>query len=254
VKHVQSDAETLYAQIEPWVVLAASTLITACYTRNFSTIQLLKVPIRAAGTIKDSIGTIDLPHWFPAGEGVLEVAGGAIYAKLKELPLPMGSQKIGENGIRLQFDAKRVPLPAGALSFTLTYFPWFRFLSEPIGFDAVDRVAAHIAGCFRFMFAQHGISAAIEGDGDRRVVRSDAGLAVEIAGMSALKSLALTDGDKRTAFDLVAHEIAIDRRMFPAAYEAGAQMLKSADRLVNVDARTTDTHLHLGLVKGVANV
>jgi len=250
----QGDVGDLYSRLEPWIVLAAGTLITACYTRNFSSIQLLKSPIRYGGTISGGVAMIDLPSWFPVQEAVLDAAGGTIYAKVKELALPTNTQKVGDQAVRVQIDLRQVPLPAGDQAFSLTYFPWFRFLSEPIGFDVVGRVAEYVGGCFRFMFAQNGIPATIGGQGDHRAVNSDAGSIIDVIGMRSLSSITLSDGAKRSSIDLEAKEIDIDRAMFPAAYEAGQRMLGTPDRLVNVDARLTETHLHLSEAKGAANV
>lgn len=250
----KNDIGDLCARLEPWIVLAAGTLISACYARNFSTIELLKTPIRVGGTTADGIAAIDLPRWFPIQEAVLDVADGAIHAKVKELALPVGSQKLNEQAMRVQIDLRRAPLPPGPRAFTLTYSPWFRFLAEPISYDIVGRTADYIAGVFRFLFVRHGIGAEVSGNGDSRTVRSAAGLEIEVAGMASLRGIALTQGSRRTSLDLTEREINIDRAMFPAAYTAGAEMLKTSDRLANLDAALTDTHLRLSEMKGAGHV
>lgn len=254
MSRIHTDTTDLCARLEPWIVLAAGNLISACYARNFSTIELLKTPIRVGGTTADGIAAIDLPRWFPVQEAVLDVAGGAIHAKVKELALPVGNQKLNEQTMRVQIDLRRAPLPPGPRPFTLTYSPWFRFLAEPISYDIAGRAAAYIAGAFRFLFVRSGIAAEVSGEGDSRIVRSAAGLDVEVAGMASLRSVALGQGARRTMIDLAAREISIDRAMFPAAYAAGAEMLKSSDRLANVDATLTDTHLRLAEAKGAGHV
>lgn len=248
------DAGALYSRLEPWVVLAAGMLITAGFTRNFSVLQLLREPIQHRGTIVDGVAVLDLPSWFPVPESVLDVAGGAIYARIKDLSLPTDTRKTRDQAVRLQIDLRRVPLPAGAHACSLTYFPWFRFLSEPVGFDAVDRVADYVAGCFRFMLVRAGLPAIVEGEGDRRSVRCGTGLAVDVSGMRTLQSVVLSDGEARTSFDFPHRAIEIDRRMFPAAHEAGVQMLRTDDRLTNVAATMTDTRLRFAVTKEPAHV
>jgi hypothetical protein len=246
----EGDAERLCRSIEPWAVLATGVLITSCCTQNFSVLQLVRAPVRYAGTVAGGVATLDLPSWFPAQEAVLEVAGGALYAKLRELPLATRPQKTGAQAIRLEIDLGRTPLPPGPQAFSLTYFPWFRFLSEPLNFDAMGRVAAYVADCFRFLLVRNGIDASIEGEGDHRHVRTPGGFEIAIAGMRALRSVALSHGPLRSLFDLEAKRIEIDRGMFPAAYEAGQKLSGTSDRLANLDLAIDGERLHLAAAGG----
>jgi hypothetical protein len=241
-------------QIEPWIVLAVGVLITSCCTRNFAVIELLKAPIRHAGPLNGSVGAVDLPSWFPLQDAVLEAAGGVIQGKLGELPISAHKQEAGPQTVRLQIDLGQVSLPAISTGLSLTYFPWFRFLSEPLNFDAIGRVAEYVAGSFRFLLERNGTVASVEGDGDSRRVRTAAGLEIEVTGMAALRSVTLASGPMRTSIDLNTRRIEIDHRMFPAAYEAGAELLKTPDRLINVDATIDESHLYLAAAGGGANV
>ncbi|MGH6891760.1 MAG: hypothetical protein ACREEP_05840, partial [Dongiaceae bacterium] len=144
--------------------------------------------------------------------------------------------------------------PNETQAFALTYFPWFRFLSEPVAFDAVDRVAEYVACCFQFLLARNGFPAVIERDGDRRHVLTEAGVAIEAVGMQALKSIVLSHDAKRTAIDIEAKQIQVDRSMFPSVYQAGREMLETPDRLLNVDVRKSETHLILTEAKGAEHV
>lgn len=244
---IQSEGETerLCRSVEPWAVLAAGVLITACCRQNFSLLQLLRAPVRYAGTASGGLAALDLPGWFPVQEAVLEVGDGALYAKLRELPLATRTQKTAAQTLRLEIDLGRAPLPTGPQAFSLTYFPWFRFLSEPLNFDAVDRVAAYVADCFRFLLARNGIAASVDGEGDERHVRTPSGFDIAVAGMSALRSVSLSQGSLRSLFDLEARRIEIDRGMFPAAYDAGQKLSATSDRLANLDLAIDGDRLHL---------
>ena len=246
----EGDTERLCRSIEPWAVLATGVLITSCCTQNFSVLQLLRAPVRYAGTVVGGMAALDLPSWFPAQEAVLEVAGGALHAKLRELPLATRPQKTGAQALRFEIDLGRAPLPAGPQAFSLTYFPWFRFVSEPLNFDAVDRVAAYIADCFRFLLVRNGIAASVEGEGDHRHVRTPGGFDIAIAGMRALRSVTLSHGSLRSLFDLEAKRIEIDRGMFPAAYEAGQKLAGTSDRLANLDLAIDGDRLQLAAAGG----
>ncbi|MGH6893472.1 MAG: hypothetical protein ACREEP_14570, partial [Dongiaceae bacterium] len=89
---VQTEADRIYELTEPWIVLAVGVFITACCTQNFSAIQLLKAPVRFEGKINNGVATIDLPNWFPAQEPIFEFNAGAIYSKLKDLPLAVSTR------------------------------------------------------------------------------------------------------------------------------------------------------------------
>ncbi|HNB27657.1 MAG TPA: hypothetical protein PLR41_11895 [Alphaproteobacteria bacterium] len=250
----RSGAERIYALAEPWSVLAIGNFITACCKRNFTALQLLRSPIRCVGRLEGGLATIDVPNWFPVQDAILEVAGGAVYSKLRDLPLNPKAQRISDQAQRIQLDLIRAAVPVASQPVALTYFPWFRFLAEPVGFDAAGRVAAYIAGCFRYLLIRDGLGAEVTQDGDGCRIATEDGLVIDIQGMQALKSLALTQGARASSFDLEASRIQIDRRMFPAAYEAGAEMLKTPDRLANVEMTASGDHLILVPGKGAAHV
>lgn len=235
-------------------MLAAGNLISACYARNFAMVELLRTPIHVTGLVKDGIITADLPAWFPLPEAVLDVANGAIHTKVKELALPTGKQKINDQSTRHQIDLRKAPLPPGAQPCALTYSPWFRFLSEPVNYNIVNRVADYIADAVRFLFVSNGIVAEVSAAGEGRSVRSAAGLTVEIVGMTSLDRLAITRGQQRTELDLAAKSILIERDMFPAAHEAGRAMLETGDKLVGIEATLTGTQLRLAARPEAAHV
>jgi len=250
----RSGAEKVYALAEPWSVLAIGNFITACCTRNFTALQLLRSPIRCVGRLEGGLATIDVPNWFPLQDAILEVAGGAVYSKLRDLPVNPKAQKISDQAQRIQLDLIRAAVPVAAQPVALTYFPWFRFLAEPVGFDAPGRVAAYIAGCFRYLLVRNDLAAEVTQDGDGCRVATNDGLVIDIEGMQALKRLSLAQGALESSFDLEASRIQIDRRMFPAAFEAGAEMLKTPDRLANVEMNVSGDHLILVPGKAAAHV
>lgn len=247
-------ADTVYSLIEPWVVLAVGNFITACCTRNFTAIQLLRAPIRFSGRIESGIATIDVPNWFPLQDSVLDAADGAIYSKVKDLPLKPGGQKISDQALRIQLDLIRAALPPGATTASLTYFPWFRFLAEPVGYDAIGRVAAYVGRCLRYLLIRSDIAVSLEMQDDICRLTAGSGMVIDVAGMQALRRLSLVAGDRETIFDIEANRIQIDRRMFPAAYEAGAAAIKAGDSLASIDMAATGEHLTLALKKDSSHV
>jgi len=248
------DADRVCKLLEHWVVLAVAVFITGCARRNFSVLQLLREPIRLSGTIQGNVGVAEVPTWFPVQESVIEVGGGALYGKLRDLPLPARTDGANQQMVRLQIDFSRISLSPSPTSFILTYFPWFRFLSEPLNFDAVGRAADYVADCARFLLARNGTAAAVETDGETRRVRAAGGLEIAITGTPALRSLALSHGPARTLFDLEAKRIEVARRMFPAAYAAGQELLNTPDRPLHVDMASDGERLTLTAVESDAHV
>ena len=248
------EADRFYEDIEHWVVLGVAVFTTCCFSGNFSILELLKAPVRGTGKVSGGTAVLEVPKWFPAQDAVLDAGGGAIYSKLRDLPVATRKEEAGPQTVRLHIDLSAAALPAGADAVSLTYFPWFRFVSEPINFDAVGRVADYIANCFRFLLVRQGISATVEGSGETRQVRAAGGLDIEIVGTQALRSIALTHGPMRTMFDLAARTIEIDGRMFPAAFAAGQELLKTADRIAKADIAIDGSHLRLSVAGSGAHV
>jgi hypothetical protein len=238
-------AADLYELSTPYVVLATGVLITACCTRNFAPIDLLKAPSFVTGTTDGRVAAALVPKWFPLDEAIFEAAGGAIYTKVKDFPLARNTQPSGDNATQAAFDVSSVALPAHVRTFTLCYFPWFRFLTEPINFDAVGKVALYIAGCFRFLLTREGFAASLTTHGDVCKVLTDTGVEIECHGMQSLRKLVVTHGEAQSSFDLDARQIRVDRRMFPDVFAAGHDMLKTEDRLINMDVTETEHHLIL---------
>lgn len=244
----QTDSDRLFAVAEPWVILAASSLITACYRQSFATLDLLRGPVRCSGQVQGQVATIDVPAWFPAQEAVFDLGGGALYAKLKDLPLPSRTQKVGE-GTRIEFDVRSIAVPPQA-TVTLTYFPWYRFLAEPVHFDAMERAAEYVAACFQFLFRRNEVGAAIAQDAELWRVTSDAGIVIDVHGLRSIQKIVIAKDTQLTTFDLKQRRMTIDRRMFPSACTAGDEMLKTADRPRHMTIEADATHLILAAAKG----
>lgn len=244
----QIDSDRLFAAAEPWVILAVSSLITACYRQNFATIDLLRGPVRCAGQVQGKVATIDVPSWFPAQDAVFELGAGVLYAKLKDLPLSTRTQPVGEV-TRLQFDLQSIALPPQA-TVTLTYFPWFRFLAESVHFDAMERAAEYVAASFQFLLRRGGVGATLSQDADLWRVTSAAGIVIEVHGLRAIQKIVIAKDALHTTFDLKQRRIAIDRHMFPSACAAGDEMLKTTDRPRHMSIEADATHLVLAAAKG----
>ena len=224
----------IYRLMEPWAVLAAGALITSCASKNFSALDLLRAPVQIQGRIDGKAAVTAVPKWFPIDESYFESQAGLIYSRVKDLAVPRRTQVVGE-AVQVGFDVSKVALPPDIGSFTLTYFPWFRFMSEPISFDAAGKVASYIANCLHFLLRSKGFSAMLQSAGDLFSVVTDHGITLEISGMAALNRLSVVGDGVISTFDLAGRRIELAEDMFPAAFEAGRAMLQTPDRLLNIE-------------------
>jgi hypothetical protein len=235
-----SDISGVYDALAPWAVLATSVLTTCCSMNQFFTIDVLAMPQHFSGTIKQHgvqrLALIGVPKWFPILEGVIATAGGELYCKVKEITADAKADP-QNNLTAVQFDLTQMPLAPDTASFTLSYSPWFRFVTEPVGFDVAGRVALYVAECFRFLFARTGVAASLTPVPDGCDLVTPMGLHIELRGMNALSQIRLVDGDADSTFDLPGRRIEIDRRMFPAIHQAASAMLETDDRLLNMTVR-----------------
>lgn len=230
--------------MEPWAVLATGAFITSCAGNNFSAIDLLRAPVQIRGTIDGRTARVAAPKWFPIEESFFESQAGLIYSRVKDLAAPHRAQSAGDV-VQVGFDLSKVNLPPEIQAFTLTYFPWFRFLSEPISFDAVGRVAYHIANCLQFLLRSKGFAAVLQSSDDDCLVSTDGGVVLAITGMSTLSQLRIVSETSASSFDLAGRRIELAEDMFPAAYAAGRAMLETQDRLLNITAGIEQNRLIL---------
>ncbi len=234
---------------ESWALLALGSLITSSATRNLAVIELLMRPVQIAGVIGESngktVGQATVPSWFPTADAILQTNGGEICTKLKEVAVVQQLQPAQENTQLLLMDLGVLSLPASTRAFTLTYSPWFRFMAEPLSFSIVGRMAAYVAEIFRFALVRDGIEASILTQPDACIVSTPDGTRIEVTGMTALARVRLVAGDAESTFNLTEFGIEIDERMFPACYAAGCDLLKSGDKLINVDVTQVGHRLKL---------
>jgi len=247
--HFGAPLPALYNAMESWVVLAAGTFITACYTRNFLPLDLLRAPLVFYGAIQTRNGAriahAVVPKWLPINEVIFEIEGGSVLTRVKDFPLGKQSQANDDATVRFLLDVTKASVPEHINTCSLTYFPWFRFLTEPVGFNATGRVSAYVSDAFRFLLAQRGQAAHVSMKGDVCTLTTDISLQIDVAGMSDLRSICIGTSDARSLFDLAGRKIVIDRRMFPAAFRAGCDVLDTGDRLINMHVVRADETVSL---------
>ncbi|WP_374377221.1 hypothetical protein [Dongia sp.] len=225
----KSTADCL-ADCEPWIVLAVGVFITCCRTGNFSPLDVARQPAVLKGQMNQGIAKIGAPSWFPVVDSILQTEDGGAYCRVGDLAAPRSIVPADANVQHVTLDLRA--MTAASCSFSLVYFPWFRFLAEPVNFDAAGRVASFIADCFLFLLKKQGFSAVLAQDGDScRIAFGELG--ITLVGQMLLDQLMLKWGEAETMFDAAGRSIRIDARMFPSAYQAAAQIVSEGDQLDN---------------------
>lgn len=225
------DMNDVLARCESWVVMATGVFITCCRTGNFSPVDLARQPVLAEGRIKQGIAETIVPKWFPLQDAIFQSGDGTLYCRVGDLPVKKNAQSLDANNIRATLDLR--PLPSTHDTFSLIYFPWFRFLAEPVNFDAVGKVAAYISDCLLFLMKKQGMSTTRTLAGNSCHLVTTDGFEVTVTGQERLSRLSLIWQKAETIFDLERRSIQIDQRMFPAAYQAARQVVTEGDKLDN---------------------
>ncbi|NJK42492.1 MAG: hypothetical protein HC937_01805 [Aquincola sp.] len=89
-----TDRELLDA-IEPYVFLAASTLVTSAYQRSHAAFALLSRPKVYSATAIQGHVDFEVPDWLPIEEALLGSAEGGLHSVVKHLALPRASALAG---------------------------------------------------------------------------------------------------------------------------------------------------------------
>lgn len=244
-------AADLCERLSHWAVLAAGVLIGSAASGNPVAIQLLRQPVVRQGTVTGTTASVTIPPWFPLEHAVFATEHGELYARVQDLYVPRRASP-SAGGLECVFDLREVGERLRSRTFTLTYFPWFRFLAEPVGFDAQDSVADYVAECIRFLVVREGVPAEVEPSHDSALVRCGNGLAVEVEGMEALARITVRASGATSSLDFDPVGMAVDRRMFPGVFAMGREMLATPDRLARVDLAIEGDRLLLRLADGGA--
>ena len=234
--------------------MAVAVFITASRSRNFSITELARAPVVVTGNIDGAIGQIVLPSWFPVQDALCRTGDDGIYCRMADLPVAREVKRIDQNNSRLLLDFRPVSRHPLSTTFSLTYFPWFRFLSEPINFDAVGKVAAYVGDCFSFLLKKCGFEATLSRTSDTCTLRSAIGIEIQLTGMNALSQISIVSGDNVTCFDFAKKLVVVNEVMFASAYQAVDQILATGDTLANVSIEKRDRHVMLQYMPEAPNV
>ena len=123
--------------------LTIGVFVTSCYFRNFLAIDLLKKPVKILGKPMKKKVVFITPSWLPINDCFLKINNNKIHSKIKDITLPKNIVRKEKNNIFvLDLSTLGIPSPINA---ELTYFPWYRFATEPMFFNAIENPNLYIS-------------------------------------------------------------------------------------------------------------
>jgi hypothetical protein len=232
-----------FDEIEPYVLMAASTLITCAYNRNYAAFDLLSRPHIFRATVNAGRVEFEVPEWLPIAESLLGVAETGLHSMVKHLHLQRaeGAGKPGMRIHRFQLDAAWC---GNGETVSLTYSPWFRFAAPPYRFDIKNHAAAYVVAALGRLSQARGLTVRTELDTDVSVLWLSDRIRIEVMGDTVLTDITvLLDGDE-SHLSFTSPQVSVSRQMFPDVYAAarsangageqfrGASLLVDEDRIL----------------------
>jgi hypothetical protein len=230
----------LLDQIEPYVLMSASTLITCAYKRNYAAFDLLSRPHVFRTTASAGRVEFELPEWLPIAEALLGVSETGLRSMVKHLHLQR-AEDAGKPGMRIHRFQLGPELCGDGETVSLTYSPWFRFAAPPYRFDIESGASAYAVAAMGHLSRARGLSVRTEVDADVSALWLSERIRIEVMGDTSVTDITvLLDGDE-SHLGLSSPQLSVARQMFPDVYaaarsakEAGEQF-RGASLLIDED-------------------
>ncbi len=242
----------LLDQIEPYVLMSASTLISCAYNQNYAAFDLLSRPHVFRATASAGQVAFELPEWLPIEEALLGVAETGLHSIVKHLALQR-TAGAGKPGTRIQHFQLGPALCSDGDVVTLTYSPWFRFAAPPYRFELQSHAAGYVVAALGHLSRARGLSVRLEVGTDTSVLWLSERLRIEVMGTTELTDISVLLDDDEAHLCFTNPQLSVSRQMFPDVYaavrtasEAGEQfrgasvLVKDDQVLLCGDGRTGD--------------
>jgi hypothetical protein len=247
-----SERELLNA-MQPYVLLAVSTLITSSYRQDFSPFALLQRPQVFRALVTKGKARFELPDWLPVEDCLLATQGGELHAFVKHLPLRRGAE-VRAPGTRSQ----TIELPPGLCvegsAVSLSYCAWFRYAAPPYDFAAEGRVAHYVGNALLHLARSHGVTATLELGDDEATIHLTDRLMVEVIGSDALSEMSILFEHLETSISFDGLHLSVSREMFPDLHVAAHAALEKGETFGNAVLSVDEDGMLLRAQTGGANV
>jgi hypothetical protein len=241
------------AEIEPYVLVAASVLITSAYNHNNAAFDLLSRPRIFRAAANGGRVEFEVPEWLPIAESLLGVGVARLHSMVKHLHLHR-AESAGKPGTRNHRFQLGPALCSDGETVSLTYSPWFRYAAPPYRFDLEGRAAAYVVAAMGHLCQARGLNVRMEVDSDVSVLWLSDHLRIEVMGDTALTDIAvLLDGDE-SHLSLSNPQLSVSRHMFPDVYAAARSANESGERFRGASLQIDEHRILLCDDGGVSDV
>lgn len=239
--------------MQPYVLLAVSTLLSSSYEKNFSPFVLLQRPHVYRGLVAGGRIVFELPDWLPVEECLLSGGHGELLSFVKHLALRRRAD-IHAPGKT----AHSLELPEGLFSdgdtLSLTYFAWFRYAAPPFDFAAEGCVAHYVGAALLHLCRGHGVTATLDLLDSVSILRLSDALAIEVVGDDALSEMSVLLGTFESSISFDALHLTVSCEMFPDLHFAAREALAAGEAFRGAILSADDHHFLLSADPGVDNV
>lgn len=237
---ITPDERKLLDEIEPYVLMSASLLISCAYRGNYAEFDLLARPQVYRTTASGGFVNFEVPEQFPVEHALLSTANGKVHSVVKHLHLPR-KVRAGSSGMQVHRFGLGQDLCSDGENAGLTYSPWFRFAAPPYRFEIQGQASAYVGAALAHLARVKGLSVQADLKPDLSVLRLSDQLRVELIGAAELTEVAVLLGTDETSISFANPQLSVARRMFPdmdAAVRSAAQAgerFRGASLIVEAD-------------------
>lgn len=239
--------------IQPYVLLAVSTLITSSYKQSFTPLALLQRPFTYHGEASGGRVGFELPDWLPVEECLLSAPGGELHSFVKHLALNRRADA-GAPGMQIH----TFELPPGSNQdgnrYALTYFAWYRFAAPPYDFHAEGRVAHYVGAALRHACLSRGTEATLDLAEGLAILRLSDRLFIEVAGDDALSAISILLDDLETTLSFSRLHLTVCGSMFPDLHAAARGALAAGESFQGAVLRADGQQFQLHAATGGQHV
>lgn len=244
----------LEQEIEKLFFIILGTFITSAYSRDFTLLELLRKPLKFPINKNGNYFLAKIPKGLPWQETVI-IMGDEFATKTKDIPVPKGIQKADEKNDFFVFDAGEFNrlLHRGKsneiLEGYLTYYPLYRFVTEPFRFHSEEDVLGYIVNTIAYVFRREGFASSTvkKTPEEYAVVVKGQGCPIEqvsVFGDMKLDKLELKGKDAVSLLNLVDKNITVSEVHSPVCFEALYKTDENALR--NISLTKTQERIELG--------
>lgn len=236
--------------------------ITSAFTRDFTPMELLRKPVLFPGQRQDKFFLFKIPKGFPHTDLVICIGERLFVSKVKDAALKSGLQNHDEKNNLLVVDASPLFLEYDDqqdISIAkAAYFPWYRFVTEPIEFFKIENVNTFVTKSIYYLTKVRGVESQYMETEEGPLIKMN-GLygctnnTLKVLGNNQLNSISLISGDGKffdSTLDLKERKITLNKNHSELFFTALETIVKKNNKLENIEINVDGDSLSLIYIKG----